>query len=370
MVNAATPDDENSRRRERIKRNIELIVSNESKTKSIIQKFNDASPKTTTINKALDSILLDKNFFLEINDESLSECDVVLDNLKTIIGVLTNNAYTEKYFNDLLKESEKVLEIKKKFSKNAGQVKITTDDNSIFTLPVENTNMIIQEIRQNIELQEQQIKKLQSNETQIELTSLLTQIKVLFQEAEKSKELIYDSVKELINAAEGHTAYHLAIELQKKSEQNNTEMKEKKKAFTNSFSMIILLNFLMIVIYFFNPWIQNFNVSVLIITKFSILLPFIFYTFFCLNEYTKAKRLYEEFDYKKIMAQTLMNNYNRLKGDFTQDEDKLLDLLKAPIEKIFDNPVHSVYGDKSGDKGLGIDQLEKLVSIAEKLKGK
>jgi len=70
------------------------------------------------------------------------------------------------------------------------------------------------------------------------------------------------------------------------------------------------------------------------------------------------------------MAQTLINNYNRLKEDFTQEQDKLLDLLKAPIEKIFDNPVHSVYGDKSGDKGLGIDQLEKLVSIAEKLKGK
>ncbi|WP_148295270.1 hypothetical protein [Sulfurospirillum multivorans] len=46
--------------------------------------------------------------------------------------------------------------------------------------------------------------------------------------------------------------------------------------------------------------------------------------------------------------------------DFTQDQDKLLDLLKAPIEKIFDNPVHSVYGDTSGDKGLGIDQLENL----------
>jgi len=70
------------------------------------------------------------------------------------------------------------------------------------------------------------------------------------------------------------------------------------------------------------------------------------------------------------MAQTLINNYNRLNEDFTQDQDKLLDLLKTPIEKIFDNPVHSVYGDKSRDKGLGIDQLEKLVSIAEKLKGK
>ncbi|MDO8454987.1 MAG: hypothetical protein Q7S59_10495 [Sulfurimonas sp.] len=51
-------------------------------------------------------------------------------------------------------------------------------------------------------------------------------------------------------------------------------------------------------------------------------------------------------------------------------KEDLLGLLTISLEKIFDNPVHSIYGDKSGDKNIGLDQLEKFASIFEKIKNK
>lgn len=110
------------------------------------------------------------------------------------------------------------------------------------------------------------------------------------------------------------------------------------------------------------------------IFKLTINIPLFVYVAFTLNEYTKAKKLYEEFDYKRIMAQTLMNNFALFKKELLGNDtsvssnEKLLNLIKTPLEKIFDNPVHSIYGDKSGDKNIGLDQLEKFASIFEKMK--
>ncbi|MFA5454370.1 MAG: hypothetical protein WC272_03520 [Sulfurimonas sp.] len=95
----------------------------------------------------------------------------------------------------------------------------------------------------------------------------------------------------------------------------------------------------------------------------------------CICAYnTKAKKLYEEFDYKRIMAQTLINNFALFKKELLGNDtsvssnEKLLNLIRTPLDKIFDNPVHSIYGDKSGDKNIGLDQLEKFASIFEKMK--
>lgn len=192
--------------------------------------------------------------------------------------------------------------------------------------------------------------------------------KELFEQAKLAESLINDEVQELKKAKEGHIAYTLSDKLDEKVSKCKEDVK----------TQFILFIFSIVGIVFINCTLLDFSVKSiqenhfweLLTMKILFNLPFVLLIFFFLNQFVKAKRLHEEFDYKVIMAQTLMNNYNRLKGDFTQDQDKLLDLLKAPIEKIFDNPVHSVYGDKSGDKGLGIDQLEKIISIASKLKDK
>lgn len=100
--------------------------------------------------------------------------------------------------------------------------------------------------------------------------------------------------------------------------------------------------------------------------KLTINIPIIFYVLFTLNEYIKAKKLYEEFDYKRIVAITLINNYNQLKNEFGVTNEQALLLIQSSFEKIFDNPVHSIYGNKSEDKNFDIGQIEKLVSILKR----
>lgn len=102
--------------------------------------------------------------------------------------------------------------------------------------------------------------------------------------------------------------------------------------------------------------------------KLTMNIPFLILIGFLLNEYTKSKKLYEEYEFRKILAITLFNNYERLTKDLGMEKEDLMESLKSSLDKIFDNPVHSIYGDKSGDKHIGLDQLEKFASVFEKIK--
>jgi hypothetical protein len=104
--------------------------------------------------------------------------------------------------------------------------------------------------------------------------------------------------------------------------------------------------------------------------KLSMNIPFFLFIGFTLNDYTKAKKLYEEYEFRKISAITLFTNYERLTKELGMEKEDLMESLKSSLDKIFDNPVHSIYGDKSGDKNIGLDQLEKITSIIEKMKSK
>lgn len=190
----------------------------------------------------------------------------------------------------------------------------------------------------------------------------------LFEKAKQAESLVDSEIQELKKAKEGHIAYTLSDKLEKKL--SNCRIDKYIKLLLLCFAIIGMLVINYFLLGFSSDSIKDNKFWELLAMKVLFNIPLAFLVLFFLNEYNKAKRLFEEIDYKIIMAQTLMNNYNKLKDDFTKDEEKLLDLLKTPIEKIFENPVHSVFGDKSGDKGLGIDHLEKLMSIADKLKGK
>lgn len=102
--------------------------------------------------------------------------------------------------------------------------------------------------------------------------------------------------------------------------------------------------------------------------KLSMNIPFFVLIGFTLNEYSKSNKLYEEYEFRRISAITLFNNYSRLINELNMEKEDLHESLKSSLEKIFDNPVHSIYGDKSGDKHIGLDQLEKITSIIEKMK--
>jgi hypothetical protein len=220
------------------------------------------------------------------------------------------------------------------------------------------------------------IADLQSTEVQDNIQKILAKTLSLYDEAKNSSGLVNQEIQELKKAKEGHIAYNLSKELQHKSDDLKKEYEKKVgslswkpwefKGFYGAIAILLLINLISWVIYFTAKLEIEFWHFMML--KLTINIPLIIYVAFALNEYTKAKKLYEEFDYKRILAQTLMNNYNQFKTDFTDDKDKLLDLIKAPLEKIFDNPVHSIYGDKSGDKNIGLDQLEKITSIIEKMK--
>ncbi|MBS4068228.1 hypothetical protein [Sulfurimonas sp. RIFOXYB12_FULL_35_9] len=144
--------------------------------------------------------------------------------------------------------------------------------------------------------------------------------------------------------------------------------------FYGAIEIALVVNITIWIIYFIMTCIVSLDFWHFMIFKLTINIPLFVYVAFTLNEYTKAKKLYEEFDYKRIMAQTLMNNFALFKKELLGNDtsvssnEKLLNLIKTPLEKIFDNPVHSIYGDKSGDKNIGLDQLEKFASIFEKMK--
>lgn len=104
--------------------------------------------------------------------------------------------------------------------------------------------------------------------------------------------------------------------------------------------------------------------------KLSMNIPFFLFIGFTLNDYTKTKKLYEEYEFRKISAITLFTNYERLTKELGMEKEDLMESLKSSLDKIFDNPVHSIYGNKSGDKNIGLDQLEKFASIFEKMKMK
>lgn len=213
------------------------------------------------------------------------------------------------------------------------------------------------------------IADLQSSDTQIEITKTVAQARQLFDKAKDSQELFNNEVQKLISAKERQIAYTLSEQFGKK---------------TAALQWPVWINFTLIFIWVVVLSIQSIKyIELLLDPKISdplfwktmsmvliLKLPFIFLIFFNLNEYSKAKKLFEEYEHKRIMASTLVNNLERLKNELHADEKDLLELIKVPFEKIFDNPVHSIYGDKSGDKNLGLDQLEKITSIIEKMKSK
>lgn len=250
----------------------------------------------------------------------------------------------------------------------------TSDKNYLIELQnkIDELNTISEE---NTKLQKElndikeSISDLQGSNAQIEITKILTQANQLFEKASNSEQLVNDEVQKLLQAKEGQVANTLSQQFKEKTDSLKRPIWIN---FTLIFILVIGLSLLGLkyVDLLLNPNITNEVYWHSLVMVLLIKLPLIFLILFVLNEYTKAKKLFEEYEHKRIMAATLVNNLERLKQELHADEKDLLELIKTPFEKIFDNPVHSIYGDKSGDKGFALDDLDKITSIIEKLKPK
>lgn len=374
---------------ERINKNIDFIKLQTDNYKHRIRVLFD-NDMIEMLENTLDKLLFSALQLKALrNVNQLENCDKKLEKFKVSINSI-NSLDSEKNKNLLIEDAKNINNVIDEIL-TSGTNKLENISNNQNLLKTENFLKEFDSLKQKIEKFEKNksydiydkeiltvFKRLTEIEESIEgiankvnetnYVKFVQDAEQLFEKARNAEALVNKEIEELKKAKEGHIAYTLSDKLNEKVSQCKKDVRDQFILFIFSIVGVVLINCTMLGLS--DKLIQDNHFWELLAMKILFNLPLVLLIFFFLNQYIKAKRLHEEFDYKVIMAQTLMNNYNRLKEDFTQDQDKLLDLLKAPIEKIFDNPVHSVYGDKSGDKGLGIDQLEKLVSIAEKLKGK
>ncbi|WP_041956870.1 hypothetical protein [Sulfurospirillum arsenophilum] len=412
MVNAVTPDKENrspltnvqDRQLNRINTNIKYINENEKEVKVVIRS-SLPNKKIMIIDDVLEKILNSEFQFIALqNINQLEKYDRALEDFRNSIhAFLRSNNETSQ--NALFESAENIKNVIDEILNVIPTISVNE--------PIEEGKIIIENdyVEKTLENLEFKISlfleqvypndiktintKIENSESEKKLNQKLEEIdkrssdsKELFGVAQQSlldlvrtENLVNNEIQELKRAKEGHIAYTLSDKLEEKLSNCRID-----KYFKLALLCIVIIGMLII-----NYNLLDFSINSIKESKFWELLtmkilfniPLAFLVIFFLNEYNKAKRLFEEFDYKIIMAQTLMNNYNRLKKEFLGEKDlletkeqkiakeeKLLEIFKSPIEKIFENPVHSVFGDKSGDKGLGIEQLEKLVSIASKLKDK
>lgn len=367
-LNQEDEADERIQLKSKILDDINYLNSNSEMIQTLVREDFDEKSGLYDIDRIFYFIRSVTNSYLDRCTNSQLHAFYALSSFRFSAGAYSNNRYDSNVKTSFINSIKPAIT----FIENLQNLNLLTGNEVI----IKQNNLYTSDIQQEIQNIKKSINDLQSSDTQIEIRGFLTQSNQLFEKAKASEQLLNDEIQELKQAKEGHIAYNLSKELQHKSDDLKKEYEKKVgslswkpwefKGFYGAIAILLLVNLISWVIYFTAKLEIEFWHFMML--KLTINIPLIIYVAFALNEYTKAKKLYEEFDYKRILAQTLMNNYNQFKTDFTDDQDKLLDLIKAPLEKIFDNPVHSIYGDKSGDKNIGLDQLEKITSIIEKMK--
>lgn len=326
------------------------FISTLNNQEGLLNLENQFSPYKISIEALLDRSTQQRlNNFLANNSKMYEFIGNVINTIKKEFTSIDQDNKT-----DVLQEIYKRIEILEQEQKPLNDIVIRNEQNE------KAYSNEINEIKEKI-------VDLQSSETQIEITKKVAQAKQLFDKAKDSQTLFNDEVKKLISAKERQIAYTLSEQFSKKTDSLKRPIWIN---FTLIFILILVLSFqgMKYVELMLDPKITNEAYWHALVMVLLIKVPIIFLIFFVLNEYTKAKKLFEEYEHKRIMAATLVNNLERLKNELHADEKDLLELIKVPFEKIFDNPVHSIYGNKSGNKNIGLDQLEKITSIIEKMK--
>jgi hypothetical protein len=186
--------------------------------------------------------------------------------------------------------------------------------------------------------------------------------------ATKSEQKALELISTLEKLRDKEISVELAIQLEEKCK---TLKKDKDIPFRNMNLFIVAIFLTNILLW--TPWIQEkLNIQNIefwqhFLIAFSLNIPWFAMFGFNVNEYTKLNKLHEEYEFRRISAITLFNNYSQLINELNLTKEDLHESLKSSLDKIFDNPVHSIYGDKSGDKNIGLDQLEKITSIIKKI---
>ena len=113
--------------------------------------------------------------------------------------------------------------------------------------------------------------------------------------------------------------------------------------------------------------------SLLFLFKSMTLVPFVLLVAFFWSSYKKSKELFEEYDYKTILAQSLMTHFTYLKNNSVLSDDEIKEhTIFVSLKRLLENPVELVYNRTKDDKNFfekNKEALEKLVeSVVEKVK--
>jgi hypothetical protein len=214
----------------------------------------------------------------------------------------------------------------------------------------------------------EEINKLSSDNFKI-AKELVSEAKTNTEAILSSKQLADKQLEEITKIRDNQ----ISVELSEQFEKKTTILNYQRGVF------MVLFIFVLGLLYIFNLNFSNLLITLGIkhltfLETFGLRIvfgmPIIFGIFVLYNEYLKSSKLYEEYEFKRISAITLFNNHSRLKTELKITSEELSESLKVSMDRIFENPVHSIFGDKSADKNIGLEQLEKIMSIAEKLKPK
>ncbi len=105
--------------------------------------------------------------------------------------------------------------------------------------------------------------------------------------------------------------------------------------------------------------------TLLFLFKSMTMIPFILIVLFFWNSYKKSKELFEEYDYKTILAQSLMTHFTYLKNNSVLSDDEIKEhTIFVSLKRLLENPVELVYNRTKDDKNFfekNKDALEKMM---------
>jgi hypothetical protein len=102
------------------------------------------------------------------------------------------------------------------------------------------------------------------------------------------------------------------------------------------------------------------------ILKTITMVPFVLIVSFFWTAYRKAKELFEEYDYKTILAQSLMTHFTYLKENSVLEDDEIKEhTIFVSLKRLLENPVELVYKRTIDEKDFFEKNKDLLVKTIE-----
>jgi hypothetical protein len=356
--------------RKKILEDIEYIKKNNEKLQYRFVDFTLEKNVADVLNSVLNFFRVsDFSFIDKADTQWLLEIENIFSPFKIAINAFIDSSSKDRLIN-IISKSEPIFEYMQRLDKLSETQKQAKDTK--FEAP--SLEEIVSRIEKIEKIPKEFLDGIKNADKQAQQT--LELLKDFASEASRNAEDILNSKQNAEKQLEQLTKmrdHQISVEL--------SEQFDKKTKQLGRLGMIMMVYFLVGILglFVFNLEFNSILIKLEMINKdfletfilrIAFGMPIIFVILVFYNEYLKSNKLYEEYEFKRISAITLFNNHSRLKNELGVTSEELSESLKVSMDRIFTNPVHSIFGDKSADANIGIEQLEKIISSIEKLKPK